>query len=928
MVRVHRLEHHCLDVLAAADALLDRDPGLLRGLAKAMDLPCEDARQIVRWCALVHDFGKAATGFQAKSREGWETVRGGIPPQVSGAAHDMIGYLWFKDSIEPCDQAAAAQIIAACSFFHHGRPRGAGGSNPPEGRRPIYIETTDGRALECLFKRAADTVGTPSWPTLAGARRVSWLLTGFVSLVDALGSAVSDKIMEHGRTIPKGVLTGGMIQDLSWIFYLETIARPVAEKVVEDIGRLAFLPIARPEEMSDMDALAGMVGVAAAGFAPSPLQAAVAEARPAGQFLAIIQDVTGSGKTEAAGLMVRRAIMNGIAEGSFWGLPTMATANGLYGRFRNIVNYLHGGDPALVLAHGAREDNSLFRESLRDISGNPLYGDPDTGHPGPACVDWLIEGAHRSLLGHCGVGTIDQALAAALNSHHCGMRWLGLFRKVLVCDEVHAADAGMVELLVAVLKHHASLGGSAVLMSATLPLSTRRRLSEAFSRGAGWPTRIESFDTSSYPLLSVLNAGSITERSINTRLDRIGAAHKFSRINSEGEALAQLTDWSAEGRCAVWFRNTVRDAIRAYRSLAGAGVKVMLFHSRYTRARRAEIEKEVIERFGREGSHHTRNGYVLICTQVAEQSLDLDFDEIIMDLAPIDLILQRLGRRRRHVRDRNGNRLANGPDRRSPTDALLLSPDPGAVDGPEWVSHLLPGTARVYPDAARLWRSAGLLLDPSLIPGRNPDAAGNCVIPHLDTRPLVDAVYPVDLTDLRELAPAQLRSHLDGAAGREVNSRNEAAGKAFQFKDGYMAEAQIIAECYEDPFNMVATRTGDGGSVHLAVERHGVWAWLEGTMMRSAAPTPRAVLSHPDGAACSQAIARGHEERLATNDLPSDDRRRLSRELRLLNSDRPPAVVAMSGDSKLQGLAMSLDRKNLVLLSYDDEVGLQQTRVT
>jgi CRISPR-associated endonuclease/helicase Cas3 len=82
-----------------------------------------------------------------------------------------------------------------------------------------------------------------------------------------------------------------------------------------------------------------------------------------------------------------------------------------------------------------------------------------------------------------GVGTIDQALLAVLQSRHQSLRLLGLFRKVLVVDEVHACDTYMQSVLENLLTFHARAGGSAILLSATLTQRMKRALLRAFAVG-------------------------------------------------------------------------------------------------------------------------------------------------------------------------------------------------------------------------------------------------------------------------------------------------------------------------------------------------------------------------------------------------------------------------------------------------------------
>jgi CRISPR-associated endonuclease/helicase Cas3 len=187
-------------------------------------------------------------------------------------------------------------------------------------------------------------------------------------------------------------------------------------------------------------------------------------------------------------------------------------------------------------------------------------------------------------------------------------------------------------------------------------------------------------------------------------------------------------------------RNSVDGAIDAWNRLRVAGLDPLLFHARFAVTDRQGIEAEVMRRFGRERDPGA-NGSVLIATQVIEQSLDLDFDLMVTDLAPIDLIIQRAGRLWRHAR---GSRRIRGPE------LVVLSGEP--VDGPDkdWATRALGGGARVYPDHALLWRSARALF-----------RAGGIKTPE-GVRLLVEAVY--DET-AREATPQALLPRALRAAG-------------------------------------------------------------------------------------------------------------------------------------------------------------------
>jgi CRISPR-associated endonuclease/helicase Cas3 len=126
--------------------------------------------------------------------------------------------------------------------------------------------------------------------------------------------------------------------------------------------------------------------------------------------------------------------------------------------------------------------------------------------------------------------------------------------------------------------------------------------------------------------------------------------------------MEEVLQRASRGECVLWIRNTVDDAQQTYRKLRSSNVEggpsIALLHSRFPFFRREQLETEWMSRLGR-GSISRPNGCVLVSTQVAEQSVDLDSDLLITDLAPTDMLLQRLGRLWRHER---GPRPCSAPE--------------------------------------------------------------------------------------------------------------------------------------------------------------------------------------------------------------------------------------------------------------------------
>ena len=222
---------------------------------------------------------------------------------------------------------------------------------------------------------------------------------------------------------------------------------------------------------------------------PSPMQEWARDVPlPDGPALFIVEDETGSGKTEAALMLAHRLMASGRADGFYMALPTMATANAMFDRLGRAVRHLFTPDanPSLALAHGARGLHHGFRAARAKWgrTGAPYGngGEADIA-ASTACAEWIADDRRRTFLADAGAGTVDQALLAVLPARHQSLRLLGLAQRVPIIDEVHACDAYMRREIETLLTFQAALGGSAVLLSATLPAGYRQSLADALREG-------------------------------------------------------------------------------------------------------------------------------------------------------------------------------------------------------------------------------------------------------------------------------------------------------------------------------------------------------------------------------------------------------------------------------------------------------------
>jgi len=408
------------------------------------------------------------------------------------------------------------------------------------------------------------------------------------------------------------------------------------------------------------------------------------------------------------------------------------------------------------------------------------------------CSSWLADNRKKSLLADVGVGTIDQALLAVLPARFQSLRLFGLANHILIVDEVHAYDPYMNKLLQNLLAFHAALGGSAILLSATLPTKVRRDFIAAFARGCDDHQELES-KIKDYPLASAYSKEEgVRETPVDAtpqRRCRVG----IKLVAEEKEVVRLISEAAGRGQCVCWIRNTVHDAGAGYDLLKGElpADDVRLFHARFAMGDRLDIEGAVTTTFGKKSTALERSGKVLVATQVVEQSLDLDFDLLVSDLAPMDLLIQRAGRLHRHPRDEYGNPLSEGPDRREPPWMIIHGPaTEDDVDG-KWYKSKFEKASFVYPSHGCLWLTARLLVDKGEL--KMPD----------DARELVEAAF----SEKADKIPAPLRQRDDQADVQRQADRGLAHINMLKLDEGYEATITQWREDMKTPTRLGGMET-------------------------------------------------------------------------------------------------------------------------
>jgi CRISPR-associated endonuclease/helicase Cas3 len=348
----------------------------------------------------------------------------------------------------------------------------------------------------------------------------------------------------------------------------------------------------------------------------------------------VVEGPMGFGKTEAALAAAYQLMATAQASGIYFGLPTQITSNRIHERVQSFINRISTGAEPVQLAHSA----SWLMDTTPPLHLRAASPDREGAEHINVGRSWFAS-PKRALLAPFGVGTIDQSLLGIVAAKHFFVRQFGLAGKVVILDEVHTYDLYTSTLVDTLIKRLRELQCTVIILSATL---TEKRRRELLGLSENQPI------SRAYPLVSGIAATVIEEPCTPPPPKSILVQTIQSAVSVE-----EVIDRAQRGVCVLWIRNTVDEAQETYRALQSAnfegGPLIALLHSRFPFFRREERESDWINRLGKDSTNRPA-GCVLVSTQVAEQSVDIDADLLITDLAPTDMLLQRIGRLWRHER--------------------------------------------------------------------------------------------------------------------------------------------------------------------------------------------------------------------------------------------------------------------------------------
>lgn len=571
--------------------------------------------------AALHDIGKISPGFQRKC-EAWleenglmKVARNGCWDTSMESDHGKVSHSAIQQFLtQKGFSRKTAKFLSAVLGGHHGRlnrPNGRGlGYIPPKG----ISEAASGIDWDTERMTNAEMV----WDHFGGCNPVLamddeapafWWLAGLTTVADWIGS--------NERFFPPEGRDG--IRDASEL--AQDALDAIDFQATQFVRDLTFHDLFHNTDKPEIR------------WNPNEMQEKTF-ATVTGPGVYVIEAPMGMGKTEAALWAAYQLLVAGKANGIYFALPTQATSNRIYLRLNEFLRRIDPEIGASRLIHG----NSWLMD--KDFCISPARTDAkekwvDEARTG---VDWFSS-AKRALIAPFGVGTVDQALLGVVAAKHFFVRHFALAGKVVILDEVHSYDLYTGTLIDKLITTLEDLGCTVIVLSATLTGKRRGEIVSLHDFG-------EDEVNLSYPL--------ITGRKDGKLLQPVAASPPESRkvkvdFIASDNAVEEAITLARSGGAILWIYNTVDMAQKQFQrlmELTHGEFPIGLLHSRFPFWRREKLESEWMERFGKDGK--TRCGSILVSTQVVEQSVDLDADLLITELAPTDMLLQRLGRLWRH----------------------------------------------------------------------------------------------------------------------------------------------------------------------------------------------------------------------------------------------------------------------------------------
>lgn len=544
--------------------------------------------------ASIHDVGKISPDFQRMIYTSW---LGGVKdfPQLQNANENRakrkdVSFHGKVSQVSVESSLPEQEMLATIEGMHHGfKPN----VSPVVENSDIY----GGESWTALRHKLIDDLKR-SFPCSCANNLSEWnqasVIGGFITVADWIAS---------------GGYFGNLLQN-------HPFSKDDLKKKAHDAVRNAgFIPLSIKQGLQFEEIF---------GFSPRKIQSDLFES-VSSPGVYVLEAPMGLGKTEAALYAAYKMLEKGLASGIYFGLPTQLTSNKIYERMESFLKKI------------VSEESSYC---LKLLHSSAWLEEDAFGEDAKVGKSWF-DSKKRGILAPFAVGTIDQALMAAMNVKHSMVRAFGLAGKVVILDEVHSYDSytgTIMNALVDELKH---IGCTVIILSATLTSSQKKKILNL---------PLEQVLNESYPLIS-----SQTDKFFS-EISSLGESNRKVSIQiskDDKKAFDVALEKAENGEQVLWIENTVAEAQDAYKKLAAKstemGLECGLIHSRFIKKQRSEIENKWVSLYGKNGySKRSACGRILVGTQVLEQSIDIDADYLITRICPMDMLLQRIGRLWRH----------------------------------------------------------------------------------------------------------------------------------------------------------------------------------------------------------------------------------------------------------------------------------------
>jgi CRISPR-associated endonuclease/helicase Cas3 len=593
---------HCREVRAAAEAVWE---AIKDALAEATGIELStlerELRPLYVAAALLHDLGKANSAFQAiLPRDSREKLKQPVRHEILGAFllsdPDYLG-AWFRALRDEKDVWTIIWAVAGHHLKMGDPARGKalftfGGAAPN-----VTVALADGQVAELLRETAAALTPSASVPKASDVKFVT---------VDDDDDSLEERVGRFAETSARVWnrlrRDGGLRQRVALLKALLIAAdiagsarpvkgTPVAQWVRDGVTAGITKELLEPVVQEDHKGK------------PRKFQLDVAASK---DRATVVVAGCGNGKTTAAYMWAQK---QAVGRKLWFTYPTTGTASAGFEDYilkqRRVTSALiHGRALVDIQAMLGTKEDDRVEEYLRRES----------------LMAW-----NREVI----VCTVDTVLGLMQNQKRPLFSYPAIARGAFVFDEIHSYDARLFGALLRFLEVFP--GVPVLLMSASIPPARLDKLREVlgkrFSDVIPGDAKLEGYER-----------------------------YRVERRDSAEACRQEVIKAIREGQKVLWVGNTVSDAVEMARSAREwAGVKPLIYHSRFQYRHRVERQQEVIKEFEyeeEEGKRHLRKkrcASLVVATQVCEMSLDISADLMVTAMCPLPSLVQRLGRLNRYA---------------------------------------------------------------------------------------------------------------------------------------------------------------------------------------------------------------------------------------------------------------------------------------